>query len=375
MMFRAVPATIQPMTSLLTDLHSFFSVRRDRGEPMVLATIVRTAGSTYRKTGAQMLIAPDGAAAGLLSGGCLESDLIAHAQQVLQRRTAQLVSYDTRSEDDLLWGIGLGCEGAMDILLTALHVENGYQPFAYIDAMRTTRARTAFALVVQPGLHLPLGQAFQLAADSQRLLTFGGEELPIQSSVTRSDAGILTAAATRTVHIGEAALLVVPIELSLKLLIAGAGPDVQPLAHIAALLGWQTTIVDHRPAYAVAERFPASARIVLTPASEVAAAVDLNAYDAAVVMSHHLTSDAAYLRALASSSIRYIGLLGPAPRRARLLRELGADGDNLMGRLRGPVGLDIGASSPETIALAIASEIQAALSGHSGRPFSDLAAR
>ena len=350
-----------------THLHSFFSACRERGEPLVLATVVRTAGSTYRKPGAQMLIGYDGAAAGLLSGGCLEGDLMAHAQRVLQRRTPELVSYDTRSADDLIWGIGLGCEGAMDILLTPLDLANQYQPFAHIDAMRQTRTRTAFALVVQPSTLLPLGQSFALSADRRRLSSFDGEELPIDDSIAP------TLEANGTVHsltVADAVLLVIPIELSLQLLIAGAGPDVHPLAQMAALLGWQTTIVDHRPAYVVAERFPASARVVLSPANDVAATVDLNSYDAAVVMSHHMISDAAYLRALASSSIRYIGLLGPAPRRARLLRELGADAKGLTNRLHGPVGLDIGANSPETIALAIASEIQATLSGRSGRPFS-----
>src|SRR4030095_4802860 len=108
-------------------LGDFFRAARDRGEPLVLATVARTLGSTYRKAGAQMLIAGDGRAAGLLSGGCLEADLMERARAVLAG-TPVVVDYDTRSSDDVIWGIGLGCEGAMTILLTRLAPPNDYHP-------------------------------------------------------------------------------------------------------------------------------------------------------------------------------------------------------------------------------------------------------
>jgi xanthine/CO dehydrogenase XdhC/CoxF family maturation factor len=104
-------------------LGDFFRERRDRGEALVLATIAGTVGSTYRKAGAQMLIAADGSAAGLLSGGCLESDLMERARSVLSGAPV-VADYDTRSSDDLIWGIGLGCEGAMTILLSRLDRAN-----------------------------------------------------------------------------------------------------------------------------------------------------------------------------------------------------------------------------------------------------------
>src|SRR3954469_19767420 len=112
-------------------LEDFFDQGVARGLPLVLATIVETIGSTYRKAGAQMLIAADGSAAGLLSGGCLEADLMERARAVLESGDAVIAEYDTRSSDDILWGIGLGCEGAMRILLTRLDVQNEYQPFAF----------------------------------------------------------------------------------------------------------------------------------------------------------------------------------------------------------------------------------------------------
>src|SRR5215831_15340574 len=132
-------------SALLVD---FFTERRRRGEMLVLATVVHTEGSTYRKPGAQMLIARNGQVAGLLSGGCAESDLIERTTQVFASGRAQIAEYDTRGTEDAIWGIGLGCEGAMRILLTRLDADNGYEPFAFVrDALRLHRLG-AFAFVV-----------------------------------------------------------------------------------------------------------------------------------------------------------------------------------------------------------------------------------
>jgi xanthine/CO dehydrogenase XdhC/CoxF family maturation factor len=163
---------------------------------------------------------------------------------------------------------------------------------------------------------------------------------------------------------------IAPIELPLNLLLLGAGPDAAPLVELAALLEWQVTLVDHRPAYAVRERFPQASTVVLSPAAELANAVDLPSYSAAVIMSHNLYADEAYLKVLAQCAIAYIGLLGPAPRRVRLLSQFEGDHTALLQRLYGPVGLDIAAGTPAEIALAIMSEIKAVLAGRQGGAFS-----
>src|SRR3954453_9777466 len=110
-------------------LDDFFDQAVRRGQPLVLATVVATIGSTYRKAGAQLLATADGDAAGLLSGGCLEADLMDHARSVFDTGDAKFVEYDARGSDDLIWGIGLGCEGAMKILLSRLDPSNDYQPY------------------------------------------------------------------------------------------------------------------------------------------------------------------------------------------------------------------------------------------------------
>ena len=350
------------MIHRFVSLTEFFRDYRERREPLVLATIVHTIGSTYRKSGAQMLLAADGSAAGLLGGGCLEADLMERARKVLDTGEATIAEYDTRSSDDLIWGIGLGCEGAMRILLTQLHAGNDYQPFAYVDRCRREHIAAAFTLVTasdNPAFRL--GNAY-----------WAENELPatVQSALeTAARSSHRAERAVTSVQADDATFLITPIELPNRLLVLGAGPDAMPLVEIAGLMGWQVTVLDHRPAYAVSDRFARAHRVAVNPANALSQFVGSEHYDAAVVMSHHLSSDEAYLRALADSSIPYIGLLGPAPRRARLLSDLGAKAHGLGDRLHGPIGLDIGANSPETIALAIVSEIQAVLAGRHGGSF------
>ncbi|MFL6577954.1 MAG: XdhC family protein [Povalibacter sp.] len=339
-------------------LAEFFDSHRRRQAPLVLATVVETIGSTYRKAGAQMLIAADGSAAGLLSGGCLEADLMERARAVLESGDAVIAEYDTRSSDDILWGIGLGCEGAMRILLTRLDVQNEYQPFAFQESCRAVdRAASVAVVIATNGSKHSLGEWF---------LSNEHDDAP------EPIRNILSAPRAKPErHEAEGAtMLVIPIELPTRLLLLGAGPDAMPLVEIAGLMGWHITVLDHRPAYAVADRFPRARRVTCAPATELTNLLDTTSFDAAVVMSHHLTSDEAYLTALADSSIRYIGLLGPAPRRARLMNDVGAKARLLAERLHGPIGLDIGARTPETIALAIVAEIQAFLSNRTGESFS-----
>jgi xanthine dehydrogenase accessory factor len=337
-------------------LGTFFRRSLDEGEPLVLATVVQTIGSTYRKAGAQMLIAGDGRAAGLLSGGCLEADLMERARAVLDSGVPMLVEYDTRGSDDVLWGIGLGCEGAMTIVMQRLDRANDYQPYRFVDRCRHDHQTGRFAVVARASSSLPLGAAFWT----------GGPSAPASVAARLAS----TTQAATTIDVDGAKVLIVPVELPPRLLVLGAGPDAMPLVEIAGLMNWQVTVRDHRPAYAVSDRFPRARRVVLQSPAGLAADLHANHYDAAVVMSHHLLSDEAYLAALADSSVPYVGLLGPAPRRARLMSQIGSKADALSGRLHGPVGLDIGARTPETIALAIVSEIQAVLAGRAGGSFS-----
>jgi xanthine/CO dehydrogenase XdhC/CoxF family maturation factor len=158
-----------------------------------------------------------------------------------------------------------------------------------------------------------------------------------------------------------------PLSLPPKLLLLGAGPDAGPVVDFSARLNWKVTLVDHRPAYADPSHFPLAERVLQAQPDELPSAVDLSQVSAAVVMSHHLPSDLKYLRALAATDIPYIGLLGPAPRREKLLADLEADADKIRLRLHAPVGLPLGGRSPESIALSIVAQIHAFV--HNGHAY------
>jgi xanthine dehydrogenase accessory factor len=381
---RSYRAADRYMSLSLQRLLPLFERERARHQPMVLATVVRTAGPTYTKPGAHMLLAGDGEYAGLLSGGCLEGDLAVHGRAVLASGIAQLVHYDMRGPDDLLFGLGSGCEGAMDILLQRLDQHNGWQPMTRLAAAwRAQRAAGMLLVVNSTDPAWPPGTA--VFADE-------GDASSINAAAAPRAAAEGSAAALQTLHAVAARLPVehcsrfVPraapgidvLALSqpppVQMLLLGAGPDAQPVVELAAFLGWRVTVIDHRSHYAQSARFPAASavldggpaaltRLLAAVPSHGCAPANAPEWAAAVIMSHHLATDLGYLRALAGSDIPYVGLLGPGVRCQRLLAELGADAPRLAGRLRAPIGLDLGAAVPESIALSIVAEIHATLAG------------
>lgn len=283
-----------------------FDAWRGAGRVLVLATVVGTAGSTYTKAGQRMLIADSGDYQGLVSGGCLEGDLAAHAREVIASGEARIVTYDLRGENDELFGLGIGCDGLLRILLERLSPADDYEPFATIARILTGDRAEPWSIP------LPGGATLQT-----------------------------------TLH---------PLP---RLLVLGAGVDAVPVVTLADLLGWRITVVDHRPAYLERPGFAVADARVCAPADTLAMQVPLAHFAAAIVMSHHLATDRSYLAALAPCAIPYIGLLGPPGRRDRLLGDLGDAASSLRDRLHGPAGLDIGADSPESIALSILAEVHA----------------
>jgi xanthine dehydrogenase accessory factor len=347
-----VEASLGPLLSL-------FERERAAGRALALGVLTHTVGSTYRKPGALILIAADGAYAGLISGGCLEGDLREHARTVIATGQAREVHYDTRGSEDLMWGLGLGCEGAMHILLLRAAPDNDWQPLTHFAAALATHRPTAIGVVAQsaggepPCGSLALPAITPVAGSAARALGAEAVQQALRAAAASGECGWLEQRGWR--------LFVLPLSLPPRILLLGAGPDAAPVVDFAARLGWKVTLADHRAAYAVAAHFPAAERVLLVPAGELHALPDAGGYRAAVVMSHHLPSDLAWLRALAHSPIGYVGLLGPAVRRERLLAELGADRRRLEARLHAPVGLPLGGRSPEAIALAIVAELHAFL--------------
>lgn len=343
------------MEAVLGPLLPLFERERAAGRAVALGVLVHTEGSTYRKPGALILIAAHGEYAGLISGGCLEGDLREHARAVINSGEARVVNYDTRGEDDLLWGMGLGCEGVMQVLLLRAGPSNDWQPLSHLAAALAANQRTAFGVVTESrSASLPTGSVVLPGA--------AAEASPASTPTAQAALARATAqAAAQWLEEADRRLFVVPLSLPPRLLLCGAGPDTVPVVDFAVRLGWQVTLADHRAAYAIAAHFPAAEQVLLAAGDVLAGLIDLKRYAAAVVMSHHLLSDLGYLRMLAASPIPYIGLLGPAARRDRLLQELGAASSSLQGRLHAPVGLHLGGRSPEAVALAIIAEVQSVL--------------
>lgn len=348
----------------LHPLLPLYAQARANESPLVLATVVATRGSTYRKAGAQMLIAADGQYAGLLSGGCLEHDLVEHAQPVFQTGQPKLVQYDNSGDDDQLWGLGTGCDGGMDVWLVRLDPASSWAPFGVLASGFDQRRAVTYALVLASSIpELPAGAWVGSAGDG---ITPAGLPPPLGQWIERQLQGSAPSVATRIVQLDEprVQLFVSRVEPPREVLLVGGGPDALPVVEFAAALGWRVTVADHRPAYAAAAKFPQARRMVLAAPKELARHVDLASFDAAVIMSHHFATDLAALSTLADSPIPYVGLLGPALRRKQLLADLGLTAAAVYGeRLHAPVGLDLGGRDPASIALAIVAEIQAFFHG------------
>jgi len=342
-----------------TGLLNAFSAWVEQGKSLVLASVFETEGSTYSKAGAQMLITEDGDFQGMLSGGCLEGDLAERARAVLQTGIPQAVTYDLGQNDEELWGLGVGCDGLMRIFLQPLLAESGYEPFAtMVKALGGDSDQVAATVVETETAKLPAGATMvtvngaitycDVADEYVQEISaiIGATLLECQSSYQSIVAGDKSAAVLFSLLTPPPAILVL-----------GAGLDAGPVVRFARELGWRVTVQDHRPAYIESGKFVDVEQVICVPVAELAGTIDLDRFAATIVMSHHLTSDREYLKQLAKSKVGYIGLLGPADRRKRLLEELGDHAERLQGRLHGPAGLDIGGRGPASIALSIIAEM------------------
>jgi xanthine dehydrogenase accessory factor len=343
-----VEASLGPLLPL-------FERERAAGRALALGVLVHTSGSTYRKPGALILIAAGGQYAGLISGGCLEGDLGERARAVIAAGEATQVLYDMRTSGDVVWGLGLGCEGAMQILLLHAGPANDWQPLTHLAAAHAAHAATAVGLVADPlDAEVPFGSV--LLPDTG--WAGPGPRAPASAGLKAALARA-SAAGQEWLEEDGLRLFVLPLWLPPRILLLGAGPDAAPVVDFAARLHWRVTLVDHRPAYAVPAHFGAAEQVLLARPEELAARLDLSRFAAAVVMSHHLPSDLGYLRVLAASAVPFVGLLGPQVRRERLLADLGGAAQGLLPRLHAPVGLALGGRTPESIALSIVAQLHA----------------
>lgn len=310
-----------------------------------LCVVVHSAGSTYRKPGALALVGADGARLGVISGGCLESDLESAARAALEENRPRVALFDTRSDDDLVFGSGSGCRGQMQVLLLPV-AAGAAHPLceALLSAERAQRPLRA--ALVTSGPHV--GSGFLWSANVET-------ELPPRIESARALKG--RAVGEHRLENGDTCAVVL-FTPSPRIMLVGAGPEAPALIHIANELGWRVIVSDHREALLAAHGAAAERTICARPAAALAAVGDQR-LDACIVMTHTAANDREALAALARRADPFIGLLGPPARRDELLAELDpAARAVLTPRLHAPVGIRLGGHGPEMLALSICAELQ-----------------
>jgi xanthine/CO dehydrogenase XdhC/CoxF family maturation factor len=314
-----------------------------------------------------MVIRVDGSTVGLVSGGCLESDLCAHAVEVHAAGRARLVTYDTRADDDAVWGLGLGCNGLIDVLLQPLSPEQAIASANLLAAALRADEPSVIATVIQsePMRGSPAIGAQALFGDTGTTSGDWGDGTALSSARARV-ADALAAGRTGVVHRSEQTQITLEVvSPAIRLVVCGSGPDAVPVCRLARALGWDVSLIEHRAiTEAHARRFPEVAVVECPDAGGLADVVLLRPRTAAVVMSHHFGRDTDYVGALFAANVAYVGVLGPRARTERMLAELATRGErppDNSDALFGPVGLDLGGDGPDAIALAIIAEVSAVM--------------
>ncbi len=336
-----------------------------KDKALFLATVVKTQGSTYRRPGARMLVTSTGEITGMVSGGCLENDIFHHTQQHPSDEPF-IITYDTKAEEDLIWGFGLGCDGVVHVLIERLDLSRRLNPIKFLaDCLENLQWGLLATVIGVEGLvNLKIGA--HLSLDVEGNITSEIDNSDLEPTIIADARNTLDRQKSTLrqykLPSGSAEVFLEVIQPPTPLVIFGAGQDAIPLANLAKTLGWYVTVVDCRGQSATEARFAMADRTILTRRNLISQTVEVNRQTVAVVMTHNYFDDLEILKMLLSSSVRYIGVLGARKRTKRLLQELEGNFEPTK-PFHAPIGLDIGAETPEEIAIAIIAEIQAVISG------------
>jgi len=332
----------------------------------VLATVVDVRGSSYRLPGAKMLILENGETVGMVSGGCLEADVLERAKKVIATNRSCVFTYDTTGDENSVFRLNMGCRGVVRILL-----EKADKNSLLLRTMRSVvqnRQPVVVATLIDSadgiGARASLDKNGEFKSDG--LPSFLNDDAEFRESCRQAfDCASGTKKIETPRGLFEFSFEVIQPPIALH--IFGAGADAIPLAAAAGSLGWQVTILDHRPAFVTESRFPDAQYRFLLRDDEPQPDITIDNLTAAVVMAHNYDRDRENLERLLSSDAFYVGALGPRRRTGQMLADRGLSfSDERCNRLFAPSGLDIGADTPESIAVSIIAEINAALHDRSG---------
>jgi xanthine/CO dehydrogenase XdhC/CoxF family maturation factor len=332
---------------------------RTAGEPAALATVVRVKGSAYRREGTRMFVRQNGTYECALSGGCLEPTVAEAAARVIATGEPVVVSYDLA--DDSVWGLGIGCSGAVDIRIERL--EDDAIARGWLAILERGEAAVLVTSLSGASGRMIVGGAGVIAG---RL----SDAVVEQAAVARARGRLRTPyPESGPEWIGSTEVFYEVATTPPDLVIFGAGHDAVPLAQLAWTLGLAVTVVDVREAFLAADRFPGATR-VCAHFSQFADRVKPRAGAFILVMNHQVERDQESLRFSLESDAAYVGVLGPRSRYEKLLAGLAAQGyvpdASKISRVRSPVGLGLGAETPQEVALSILGEILAIRRGFDG---------
>ena len=332
-----------------------------------LATVVKIQGSSYRRPGARMLMTDAGHWVGAISGGCLEGDALRKARQVILSGEPRVVTYDTTDDEDAQsLGVGLGCNGIIDVLIEPLHGEADRGPIHQLRTFLANRSRAGLATVYRVEGTTDSGVGQRMMQQDGQWITHSVADPLLANRIAHDLAEVqqsgVSVSKIYELAVGEAEVFLEAMNPAIHLAIFGGGYDAVPVARLAKELGWQVTVTDDCVAHLAPKRFPEADAVVPINRHEAADKLPIDEYTAALLLSHNYKYDIAVLESLLSTAIRYIGILGPRKRADKMQEELLAKGSWTAqddARIYAPVGLNIGAETPGEIALSILAEIQA----------------
>ncbi|MEU2068360.1 XdhC family protein [Streptomyces anulatus] len=359
------------MLDIAEELHRWVS----QGREFAVATVVAVGGSAPRQPGAALAVDRDGTAIGSVSGGCVEGAVYELCQQALDDGKSVRERFGYSDED--AFAVGLTCGGVIDILVTPVRTDDPARP-VFAAALAAAAEGTAAALArVTDGPGELLGLPLLVRADGSHEGGLGGHPALDRTAAAEVRA-LLDAGRTGPLAIGaEGSRCGRPIELLVessvpppRMIVFGAIDFAAALVRAGKFLGYRVTVCDARPVFATEARFPEADEIVVDWPHRYLAGTATDARTVLCVLTHDAKFDIPLLEAALRLPVAYVGAMGS--RRTHLdrndrLREVGLT-DRELSRLHSPIGLDLGARTPEETALSIAAEIVAVRRGGSGVP-------
>lgn len=333
-------------------------------EKVALASVVNVEESAYRRIGARMLVRSSGLWVGGISGGCLEGDALRRSQQAIFRNKPSLVVYDTMEDDKNQIGVGLGCNGRIEVLLSPVDPEDPDNEIEMLKKIENADGPSLMLKVIDAG-RAPelLGKNLLVypVSDDVDFAGIGRDQLKacLAEVIDKKKPRIFEVNSDTA---GEIKLLVEFIRPETRLVIVGDNYDVNAMVDLASVMGWETTVVGKAKKLSADVFKKASAIVDKADASTVA----VNDYTAVILMSHDYKTDKTLLPVFLEKRPAYIGMLGPKKRFVKIENELGTLTEEDLELIYSPTGLEIGAESPQEIALSILSEIVAVFRGKTG---------